>query len=257
MQKYEQMLEDENVEYEDVKKYVYQFIPKRLYRYREFDNFCENNVAKGEVHFSYPEQYNDPFDCAISFDYKRIIGTLIGNWAEEIYQESQDAQNMFLQHQHGVFDGFRKHVKVACFSEVNDSMLMWSHYAYHHKGYCIEYDTVKSDCFKHLILPVIYKNERYDASKCMLTQNKNIACNPVLYKSKDWEYEHEWRMYGTVEYFNDKPDNLVLKDAISGIYIGARAEEKNEEMIRKMLRKTNVPVYKMKLDDRTYKLLFD
>lgn len=34
---------------------------------------------------------------------------------------------------------------LSCFSEVNDSMLMWSHYAHSHTGFCLEYN------FKSLI----------------------------------------------------------------------------------------------------------
>ena len=31
-------------------------------------------------------------------------------------------------------------VKIICFSEVYDSMLMWSHYADNHKGFLLAYD---------------------------------------------------------------------------------------------------------------------
>ena len=31
--------------------------------------------------------------------------------------------------------------RIICFSELYDSMLMWSHYAKYHQGFCIEYET--------------------------------------------------------------------------------------------------------------------
>ena len=34
----------------------------------------------------------------------------------------------------------RDSLRVACFSETNRSILMWSHYAKNHQGFCIEYD---------------------------------------------------------------------------------------------------------------------
>lgn len=34
---------------------------------------------------------------------------------------------------------------------------MWSHYANYHKGFCIEYDTSKSELFEKYMLPIIYK----------------------------------------------------------------------------------------------------
>jgi len=35
----------------------------------------------------------------------------------------------------------KEKLRICCFSEVPDSILMWSHYAKHHQGFCIEYDT--------------------------------------------------------------------------------------------------------------------
>ena len=62
------MLEDKNISYQQVREFVFPNIPKRLYRYREFDEYYMNNVS-GEVYLSYPCKFNDPFDSAIEIDY--------------------------------------------------------------------------------------------------------------------------------------------------------------------------------------------
>lgn len=56
-------------------------------------------------------------------------------------------------------------VRVVCLSEVYDSMLMWSHYAQNHTGYCIEYDFEENDMFYRHLYPVIYTKDRYAVSK--------------------------------------------------------------------------------------------
>lgn len=65
---YINMLEDKNISYQQVREFVFPNIPKRLYRYREFDEYYMNNVS-GEVYLSYPCKFNDPFDSAIEIDY--------------------------------------------------------------------------------------------------------------------------------------------------------------------------------------------
>ena len=57
---------------------------------------------------------------------------------------------------------------VSCFSEVNDSIVIWSHYANNHKGFCLEYD-FKSLGFNDIratsLCPVIYQKEILDVTE--------------------------------------------------------------------------------------------
>lgn len=87
-----------------------------------------------------------------------------------------------------------------------------------------------------------------------LLKNKNIGVNPVLYKSNVWEYEKEWRMFDYASNFEEGKDFMVLKDAITAIYLGACMKEDEEDRVRRWAKKKEIVVYKMKLDDETYKL---
>lgn len=97
----------------------------------------------------------------------------------------------------------------ACFCESVENMLMWSHYADSHKGFALEYDfrpTIASPIGNTVLLPVVYSEERLDASAFMmwafLTFNSIQVSNPdtmahikvALHKSMSWAYEKEWRM---------------------------------------------------------------
>lgn len=54
----------------------------------------------------------------------------------------------------------RNRIFTACFSENRHSLLMWSHYANSHKGFCIEYHLCDIlSMFGIDICPVIYSND--------------------------------------------------------------------------------------------------
>jgi hypothetical protein len=48
----------------------------------------------------------------------------------------------------GIFvKDIQKATKLCSFSECNDSILMWSHYAKDHKGFCVEYDLTTASIY--------------------------------------------------------------------------------------------------------------
>jgi Protein of unknown function (DUF2971) len=61
----------------------------------------------------------------------------------------------------------RDALRVGCFSERRDSILMWSHYADHHRGICIEYETrwLSIPEAIGLLHPVNYHPELFDVTE--------------------------------------------------------------------------------------------
>lgn len=264
MKKYEELLEDIETDYATVKAYINQFMPTKMYRYRCFDKYYESNIMQGQVYLSFPDAYNDPFDSAVKIDRKEFYRKTLGNKMANQYENLLKRDSLIRENQNKIYEStvknFKRYVKVACFTESVDNMLMWSHYAKNHSGFCIEYDTKKSELFRMLALPVIYKSTRYDATRCLITRSSNIACNPVIYKSDKWAYEKEWRMFGTIETFKNEIDFLDLRGAISAIYLGACVnKEENEDKIQEIkewAKIEKIEVRQMRLDNDTYKLLY-
>jgi len=67
----------------------------------------------------------------------------------------------------GVMARMRTSVKLCSFSELNDSILMWSHYADHHRGFCIEYpidDLPGHEIRRRLLFPVVYSDALLDST---------------------------------------------------------------------------------------------
>ena len=190
-------------------------------------------------------------------------------------------------------------LRIACFSERCDSPLMWAHYADCGRGICVEYDVPTTgglahpikglssdrDCFWSMF-PVIYSNERYDATHIaedlvllllavdMRVENscdfskydllKDLKLS--LYKSKDWEYEREWRLF-TWPYLSTDPErrfidiplmtSVILGHCISEVQIESvlealrtyKMETKNTVKIKRMVVNTSSSKYDLKIEE--------
>ncbi|WFD10782.1 DUF2971 domain-containing protein [Tepidibacter hydrothermalis] len=156
---------------------------------------------------------------------------------------------------------FKSLMYIACFSEVKDSILMWSHYAANHEGFCIEYDFKRlgnSDVRTRMLYPVIYNNNLFDATEYLMPSSQkektNILFNQyaAINKSQEWSYEKEWRLI---------IGSGVLKNATSynspkanAIYLGARASEENIKKVKLIAQSKNIPLYKMEMSKYQFKL---
>ena len=94
-------------------------------------------------------------------------------------------------------DFYQSSINVACFSESNDSILMWSHYANNHEGFCIEYDfseiLSENPLLLHSLHPVYYTNEIFDLFNYRSTDKIFAQVLAAINKSDVWSYENEWR----------------------------------------------------------------
>ena len=156
--------------------------------------------------------------------------------------------------------------RVACFSEVNDSILMWAYYANCHKGVCLEYTPYALDMtnpdYKSLfdgIGKVYYSQHQYNNSQ-MLYSPDNLD-DIFFNKAQCWAHEQEWRLVLW--------DNIekVSFPCLSGIYLGARFREatalsERNNIFARLLksafaRERQVPIYEAKLKNDEYQLFFD
>lgn len=155
---------------------------------------------------------------------------------------------------------------ITCFSEKPDSILMWSHYANKHTGFCVEYDLTKCTSLsaKMLLFPVIYAEERATIPMSIInfedpTHPKTADLDKfapdvvvsLLTKSKIWDYENEWRI---IEIQSNLVDgHLLLSDMVSKVYLGANITPENEFALRAALH-GSIPVQKYEIDTENYKL---
>ena len=254
----------------------------------------------GVLFLSPPDSFNDPYDCDFVVDssflnepaareicYKSLLQmqTLSDEEKQEIHKNRQkiintrslrdaletalhaevstDIEAMLMRMVNESLQKLKREFRVLCFSELNDSILMWSHYAHNHAGFCIEYDFNRGD-LKNLLKPVQYSKNRHCiaggfANKDSVTANAEIY-NATLHKSDVWEYEKEWRLV-------DRPTQLSvilgergkyvinLANYITGVYLGAKVSEVHKEQICNHFKGTNVKVYQMQMQTDSYTLV--
>lgn len=112
---------------------------------------------------------------------------------------------------------------VTCFSELNDNQLMWSHYGDKHQGICLEFDTSHKAFEK--CRPVRYRSKipQIDCRNLFAGKDlSNLFDDLFCIKSKDWEYEREWRafhMRANTEYgYGDALKSVFFESKIDPAY---------------------------------------
>lgn len=222
-------------------------------------------------------QLNDPFDCHPKLiDYSNVPASLLHGWIPEewwIEKEENDALNL------------RNDTWLCSLSKVNDSLLMWSHYCYNHKGVCIGLDIDKvmksvPPMFGSLYLePFVFEVQYQDIIERPNAYHsaKDMFSYQLGTKAKEWAYEQEVRlvmpepnpMYAALTPEQAKHPKkewdsreihhyMPLKgECFESIYFGVNTDPKVKEKIIQYARtKLNpeIRLYQMRVDDNAFRL---
>ncbi|KIL74356.1 DUF2971 domain-containing protein [Bacillus badius] len=206
------------------------------------------------------KSFKEIFEFGLSFDEQfkdspekiREITKVVDNVFDKIHEEYLKERNE--RSQSGIF--------LTCFSKCNDSILMWSHYAKNHTGFCIEYDFTQPHIDPGLIRnlqPVIYTDNIFDmtpyimqAVKSKSEYNNLWITYGALFKSNEWKYEKEWRMtfpLGKGSGFNSP----LFKP--KAIYLGSKITEEDKEKIMPIAQQKQISVFQMKMKNDEFKLV--
>lgn len=161
---------------------------------------------------------------------------------------------------------------IACFCESIESVVMWSHYAQNHQGFALEYnlrDTLTHPIKNVGIYPLIYNEERLDVSLymawgflMMIGINSPIpdmlsSMKIALHKSKQWEYEKEWRLIDSTirDYTSNEPSVIHIKP--TAIYYGQRIAKEDKNKLHTIAQNHGIREYDMYIDYSSpeYKML--
>lgn len=247
-----------------------------LYKYLDITG-ARCMIGNQNLQFTNASQLNDPFDCHPKLiDYsnvpdRKLIMRMPKEWW--IMKEENDALNK------------RNETWLCSLSKINDSLLMWSHYCYNHKGVCIGLDL---DKVLESVPPMF--GEIYLEPLVLDVQYSDIIERPSGYplssetfyyqwktKAKDWEYEQEVRlvmpkpseMYAALTPEQAKHPKktwdwreihhyMPLKgECFESIYFGVNTEQTEKDKIIQYARKKLNPqinLYQMRVDDNAFKL---
>ncbi|EXB91065.1 TPA: DUF2971 domain-containing protein [Acinetobacter baumannii] len=123
---------------------------------------------------------------------------------------------------------------ICSFSNNENSMLMWSHYAQQHQGIMVEYFFGGELPFGYGISKVDYADDK----KRYKDKDEYIFNQFLLTKNKDWSYENEVRLFtflnNKVEFETYKypnPDRTKINASIKSITLGLNFPEDKKKLI--------------------------
>jgi hypothetical protein len=238
------------------------------------------NLKSQVLWFGSPLDFKDPYDCALIPN----IQTPTDDRVEEIRRAYlQHPEILPLQRQQleklSTAELREKYMRVCpeafemanrqlikgvtCFSERNDNLLMWSHYADGYKGLCLEFATtfeafskvrkVKyEDSFPTMGPPLPSSADNFDQwRKASSPDYANLLCT----KSKDWGYEEEWRAFHN----EVNTEYHYPPECLTGVYFGPKIEPVWIEIVCLILLGQNksVKFWRGKLSTTGFKVLFE
>lgn len=145
--------------------------------------------------------------------------------------------------------------KISCFSEVWDSILMWSYYANNHRGICIEFDMSKLDKNDELTSQIYRGMSKVQYSPIradiQYLNTPTSGLNFLTTKADVWEHEHEWRLICETDM------QYLPFDCISGVYIGVNFDisaPNYNELIKAVNTYDSLPIRQCKLSLNRYQI---
>ena len=271
-----------------------------LFRYRSCNEDSLKALEQNRLYFSKPSAFNDPYDNLVFADSSKIVGEIIGsiNAGMDDYIKKNEFMNRYpynigaaiwklnkdgtiknhIKRIYAAIDAVRIHIRknsrVICFSEVNDSMLMWSHYADYHRGFLLAFDKEKLENARRFdaddnivnektkLVQVNYVTEQTDLTTEVLEYVRNNVFDNlgdipyrdstippgkirtvISEKATDWSYEKEWRLIPRAPKIDKESELHYICCKPEAVIIGSKCDDDNRKKIVDICEKNKIPVY--------------
>lgn len=284
-------------------------IPPFLYKYRNFLSKGHFQALERQTLWAVPpEQFNDPYDTALTFDIGRFLiedrtaeefldygkrlksakdpskilrsETLVKPiqaraWNEGILKEQlgrelteDDRRNFEVINALSTTRGeaqvrsmvsfLRQKLSILSLTENPSSILMWSHYADNHKGFCIQYnfsERPEVNDLRRYCFPVLYRRKLVDATKYL---EKPTETNPLfgqfmsMIKSDQWEYEKEWRIIYAFGGSQTKFEHKMPKP--STVILGSHVSNKDRMTMEDYCNKNGIKLKRAELSHKEFRM---
>ena len=197
--------------------------PKYLYKFRSFrDKNHKEMLTDNKLFSPSPDKFNDPFDCCIPIRYDDFTkNEFFKYWTPRFMEDFPNARyNNIRKKVKDFYNKFRSPNGRKAMVEAQEktirqmrsedmgvfslaanfrSILSWSHYADSHTGFCVGFltQTLKAFLEKQgpfLDLRSVDYTYEYPLINAHRTSDEEKLNKIVFTKSKDWEYEGEYRI---------------------------------------------------------------
>ncbi|WP_161624186.1 DUF2971 domain-containing protein [Vibrio owensii] len=208
-----------------------------LYKYRALNSieFTLDILLNERLYCASYKELNDPFEGQL-FDAHPKIVPIFDKSNNEFLAFKQLPEGQTKRQKLSSIDDLghiSKGYKICSLSKSPSDVKMWSLYADSHRGIAIELEIEDS-----IVSEVKYVDSLPIAMNTLLTRES--AEQIFSRKTKDWDYEREYRIITTEQYF-------PVKSKIRRILLGVRVSEIHVEILRKLLPST-IPIVQTKLD---------
>lgn len=245
---------------DDDKKYFYKYVPINKHWESNLEALLKDNLLT----FVSPYKFNDPYDCRVV---PKMTGVSESDWREYLYawfyKMKKESENIFAIEEavekemkewayksHEQIEEYRQiwidsleilmkeyFVSSMTLSERPEKMLLWSHYASQHTGFCYQF-AYEPFAVKEACMEVKYIHEFPEFRDLIeaLKDDDKLSKMSFAFKAVDWAYEKEWRLV----WHNKKAisKNVVRgeipQNALMSITLGSYIDDKNREIIIKM-----------------------
>lgn len=256
-----------------------------LYRYRAINKFSLEDLRDNVFYFASPAEFNDPFDCKNLFtfdgstdnDWRFFLDRLLQrNEPDLTIQERNQKLEKIIQ------SGIRKDssqrekllkiwgesleeqsnkLGVACLSQKPDDILMWSHYANKHHGFCLKFDKAILES-KFFCSKVRYRKKYPTFKEFLKADLVELSYVFLLSKSNHWKYEEEYRLVVDLSKDTDIPFKRKIeypKEALVGVVWGCQMSKKDKGKIKNSIKDMShkISFYQAKKSDNSYAITIE
>jgi hypothetical protein len=247
-------------------------LPNRLYKYEPFTAQSLQNLKDQVIYFGSPRGFNDPYDCALTPRIKEPSDTEVERVRQHYLTDltltpkiQHDFQTMTIEDLRRVIqkigrkslhedtEDFLSKRGVSCFSEVKDSLLMWSHYGDSCKGFCLEFRTDREPFQKTKKVTYTAQMPQVDVVQILCDGDQEQIGDLYCTKAEDWSYEREWRCIHGIA----GTPFIYHTDTLTGVFLGPDMPFSQLEIIAMILGGQNDTVQLWKGSRSTTKFLVE
>lgn len=262
--------------------------PKYLYKFRSFDaggNY-RKLLEKFEFYFPSPNKFNDPFDCRVFHCYelgsKSEIIQKMSEHIKQLYPDKSRESRRILVRQlfkenytviknprlmnSRIRDVINNSFGICSLTEDFSNLLMWSHYADSHRGFCIQVDALRlreitNKYFELLKDLIVFERVTYSETfpivnpYIMNTDRPEDFFIGTITKSKEWSYEKEWR----IVYYKQANLSVPFNNTITAVYFGCNCPDEKIREVASIVKNYKTPpmLFKAVTSPRQFLLQFE
>jgi hypothetical protein len=260
-------------------------VPKYLYKFRSFrDKNHKAMLTDNELFFASPDKFNDPFDCSVPIRYDDFTKTEFIRYWTDVYRRdfpkacdseirkmvkdfynqfrSPSGRKMMAQYQMETIKKMRStDIGVFSLTANLNSILSWSHYADWHRGFCVGFHTLNlkaflEKCGPFLDLRWVDYTKEYPFINAYKASDEEKTNKIVWTKSKDWEYEQEYRVLWLAG--ANKPLRIpdgIIRRVVLGCQVNPTDKTEMISILRS--RATYISLFQAESKENSFGLRFD